>query len=144
MIDLAHEDDLVVPLFDGDGVVFEAVEGFRELCEFVVVGGEEGAGSVGIDIGVEVLDHGPGDGEAVVGAGAAADLVEDDEAAGGGVVEDVGGLVHLDHEGGVAACELVAGADAGEDAVDEAEAAVRAGTHAPDWAMSTMRATWRM
>ena len=53
----------------------------------------------------------PGDGEAVIGGGAAANFVENDEAAGGSVVEDVGGLVHLDHEGGVAAGEFVAGAD---------------------------------
>ena len=39
----------------------------------------------------------------------------------GGVVEDVGGLGHFDHEGGLAAGEVVGGADAGEDAVDEAD-----------------------
>ena len=104
----------------------QARKGFRELCEFVVVGGEEGAGTAGL-VGVEVLDNGPCDGEAVVGAGAAANFVENDEAAGGRIVEDVGGLVHLDHEGGVAACEFVAGADAGEDAINEAEATVARG-----------------
>ncbi len=40
---------------------------------------------------------------------------------GRGVVEDVGGLLHLDHEGGAAAGEVVAGADAREDAVDDAD-----------------------
>lgn len=69
-----------------------------ELDELVVVGGEEGlrgeSGAV-----VEVLDDGAGDGHAVVGTGAAADLVEDDEGAVGGVVEDGAGLDHLDHKG---------------------------------------------
>ena len=63
----------------------------------MVVGGEEG---LGLDAGgvVEVFGDGPGDADAVEGGGAAADLVEDDEAFAGGVVEDVGGLLHLDHE----------------------------------------------
>ena len=40
----------------------------------------------------------------------------------GRVVEDVGDLAHLDHEGGLAAGEVVLGADAREDAVDDADA----------------------
>ena len=87
----------------------------------MVVGGEERLGAQG-GVVVDVLDHRPGDGDAVVGAGAAADLVQDEQAAGGGVVQDVGGLDHLDHEGGLPGVDLVLGADAGEDAVDEADA----------------------
>ena len=68
---------------------------------------------------VDVLDHGPGQGQAVVGRRAAADLVEDDEAARRGGVEDHGGLGHLHHEGGAAARQVVGGADAGEDAIDD-------------------------
>ena len=86
------------------------------------MGGEEGAGAL-VVCAVEVLDDGPGDTEAVVGAGAPADFIKDDEGTGGGVVEDVGRLVHLDHEGGVAAGEFVTGADTGEDTVDSADAA---------------------
>lgn len=40
---------------------------------------------------------------------------------GGGVVQDVAGLGHLDHEGRLPAGEVVAGADAGQDAVDRAD-----------------------
>ena len=68
-----------------------------------------------------MLDRRPGDGEAVEGGGAAADLVEDDERARAGLVEDGGGLDHLDHEGGAAAGEIVGGADAAEQAVDDAD-----------------------
>jgi len=95
------------------------------------VRGEEGARAF-VRVAVEVLDYRPRNREAVVGGGAAADLVEDDEGAVGGVVEDVGGLVHLDHEGGVATGEVVAGADAGEDAVHEADAAAFGGGPAAD------------
>ena len=47
-----------------------------QLGEFVIVRGEEGFGAAVL---VDVFDHGPGEGEAVVGGGAASDLVEQDE-----------------------------------------------------------------
>ena len=42
-----------------------------------------------------------------------------------GVVQDVRRLAHLDHEGGLPAREIVARADAGEDAVHEIDARLR-------------------
>lgn len=47
-------------------------------------------------------------------------------------------LVHLDGEGRVAAGEVIAGADVGENAVDEADAADLAGTQQPIWATSDL------
>jgi hypothetical protein len=73
----------------------------------------------------------------------AADLVEDHEAAVGRVVEDVRGLGHLDHEGRRAAREVVARADAREDAVDDADRRLRAGTKLPICASSTISAFCR-
>ena len=67
----------------------EVARGGRQLfgeSELVVVGGEERARA---DALVQVLDDGPGEREAVVGAGAAADFVEQDKAARRGCVEDV-------------------------------------------------------
>ena len=75
--DLVQEDDVAFLFADGDVGVFEAGLGVLEVGEFVVVGGEEGAAA---DAVVQVLGDGPGEGDAVEGAGAAADLVEDDEA----------------------------------------------------------------
>ena len=89
------------------------------------MGGEEGHRP---DAVVQVLRHGPGDGDAVVGGGAASDFVEHHEAAGGGAAQDVGRLAHLDHEGGLALGEVVAGADAGEDLVHNADSR-RRGRH---------------
>ena len=68
-----------------------------------------------------MLDRGPGDRQAVEGRGAAADFVEDDQRAFAGLVEDDGGLDHLDHEGGAAAREIVGRADAREQPVDDAD-----------------------
>ena len=115
--DAVHEDDFVLPLADEDVVVGDGGRGFGEFGQFVVVRREEGAALRGV--GEEFRD-GPGEGEAVEGGGAAADFVEDDEGFFACVVEDVGGLDHFDHEGGLALGEVVRGADAGEDAVDNA------------------------
>jgi hypothetical protein len=79
--------------------------------------------------------------DAVVSAGASADLIEHDERTGGGVVEDVGRFVHLDHEGRVAAGEFVRSPDAAEDAVDEAMRALVAGTQQPRCASKAISAT---
>jgi len=73
----------------------------------------------GAGVLLEMLDYGPGDREAVEGGGAAADLVEEDEACGRGVMEDGGDLAHFDEECGAATGEIIAGADAGEDAVGD-------------------------
>ena len=75
---------------------------------------------------VQVLDAGLGDREAVEGRRAAADLVEDDERARRRLIEDRRRLDHLDHEGRAAAGEVVGGADAGKEPVDDADMGPRA------------------
>ena len=68
---------------------------------------------------MEPFDDRLRDGEAVEGARAAADLVEDHEAPRRGAVEDPRRLCHLDEEGAGAGGEVVAGADPGEEPVDD-------------------------
>ena len=96
---------------DGDVHVLDAREDVRERRQLVVVRGEERPRGDFLAV-VEELDHGPGDGHAVERARPAADLIEDDERIGRRVVEDLGGLHHLDHEGRLAGREVVLGADA--------------------------------
>src|SRR5439155_1624765 len=71
--------------------------------------------------GMEVFDDGARDREAVIGAGAAADLIEKHERAPGGVAQDGRRLEHLDHKRRLAPADVVLSADAGEDAVDDAD-----------------------
>ena len=73
-----------------------------------------------IDV-VQMLDRGPGDREAVEGRGAAADLVEDDQRPRPAWLRIAAGLDHLDHEGRAAARQIVGGADAAEQPVDDAD-----------------------
>ena len=127
----------------GDVVVAHARQHARQLGQLVVVGGEERLRAAARVV-VQVFDDGAGDGQAVVGAGAAPDLVQDDQAARRGVVQDVRRLDHLDHEGALAGGEVVLRADAGEDAVHQPDArrAPPARTQ-PICAISTISATCR-
>ena len=79
---------------------------------------------------VQMLDDRPGQRQAVEGGGAAAYLVQDHQAIGGALVKDVGGLDHLGHEGGLAACQVVAGADPGEYAIHHGNAGAVGGHEA--------------
>src|SRR5437588_1673003 len=73
----------------------------------------------GPDLIMQMLDDRPCQAQPVERAGAASNFVQNDQAAEGGVVEDVGGLTHLDHERRLTAREIVAGANAGENPVHE-------------------------
>jgi len=68
-------------------IVLDRIKQLFELGEFVVVGGEE---RLGVAVLMDEFDDGPGDGETVVGGGAAADLVEEDERARGCGIENGG------------------------------------------------------
>ena len=69
----------------------------------------------------QVFGDGVREGEAVEGGGAASDFVHEDEGLVGGVVEDVGGFAHFDHEGGAVGGKVIRCADTGEDLVDGAD-----------------------
>ena len=69
--------------------------------QLMEVRGEEGAATEARRV-VQVLNHGAGDGQTVPGRRATADLVEQNEAPGSSVVQDVGQLEHLHHEGRLA------------------------------------------
>src|SRR5690242_21806808 len=70
---------------------------------------------------LEMLDDSPRDGQTVERGGAATDFVEKYEARRCGVIEDARDFAHLDKKGGTAARQIIAGADAREDAVRDRE-----------------------
>src|SRR6267142_1273961 len=70
---------------------------------------------------LKMLDDGPSDGEAIKGGGAAANLVEEDEARRRGVIENGGDFAHFDEKGRTAAREIVASPDAREDAIRDGQ-----------------------
>ena len=77
-LDAAQEQDLVAGFLHRNVQIADAVELSGELGQLVIVRREE---SFRADVAVDVLDHGPGERQSVVGGRAAADFVEHDQAA---------------------------------------------------------------
>ena len=113
-----EEDHIALPFLDGDGGVLDPIELVCELRHLVVMRGEERAAAVDV---VQVFKRCPGDGKPVIGRRSAPDLVENDDGAVVGLVQDRGGLDHLDHEGRAAPREVVGRADPAEDLADDAD-----------------------
>src|ERR1039458_4157046 len=61
-LDFAQEDDAVAGFLHGDAEVADAIKLLGQFGEFVVVRGEE---RFGARAGVDVLDHGPGQRQAI-------------------------------------------------------------------------------
>ena len=87
----------------------------------MVMGGEQRFSPQLFEVGA-VLQHRPGNGHAVKGGGAPADLIQDQQAVGGGGLQNLADLRHLHHEGGLAGGQIVRRADAGENAVHHTDA----------------------
>ena len=112
------EDDLVVVFHRVQVCILHRVHDFRQGRQFEVMGGEQGKSP---DVVCQVSGAGPGQGQPVVSAGAAADLVDQDQAYIRGIVQDSGGLHHFRHEGGFPRGDIIDRADPGENSVDRAE-----------------------
>ena len=113
-----QEHHLALPFLDAHRGVVETIELGRERGELVEMRGEQRTATV---LFVQMLDRGPGNRKAVEGRRASPDFVENDQRAFAGLIENGGGFHHLDHEGRASAGEIVGGADAREQAIDNAE-----------------------
>src|SRR2546422_3861327 len=91
------EDDRAALFEDVHTERAEAGKLLLQAGQLVVMGCEE-CTAAQLRRAVQLLQDGAGQGEAVVGAGASTDFVEDNEAARGRVSKDVGRLSHLDHK----------------------------------------------
>ena len=116
--DFVQEHHVAVPFLHPHGGVVQPLELRGQRRHLVEMRGEQRAAAIAL---VQVLDGRPGDGEAVERRRAAADFVEDHQRALAGLIEDRRGLDHLDHEGRMAARQIVGGADAREQPVDHAD-----------------------
>ncbi len=86
----------------------------------MIVGGKKGLDPLPFPV-MEILSHGPGDTQAVKGARPSSDLVQNDKASFSGIVQDVGGLLHLDHKCALALGQAIGGANPREDAIHHPE-----------------------
>ena len=102
---LSQEDHFMGRLFMGDMIVLYPVELMLELIELMVVGRKYGLGA-GL-VFLNIFYDRPGNGNTIVGTGTSADLIQQDQAAGGYVVHNAGGLVHLHHKGRFSAAQVI-------------------------------------
>jgi len=115
--DAIDEDDVITPFADRHMEVRDAVRRLRKLRQFVIVGREEGATADRR----HAFRDGPRETQSIQRARTATELIKDDEASIGRVMENVGRLGHLDHEGRVTRVQFVGRADSCEDPVRDAE-----------------------
>ena len=113
-----EQDKVAFPFARADMAQAQRVATFRHAGQFVIVRREQGATLESV---VHRLDHRPGQRHAVISRGPAPDLVQDDEAVARGLSQDGGGFDHFDHEGRLAACQIVRGPDAAEQAIGNAD-----------------------
>ena len=93
----------------------------RQAGQFKVVGGKKSKRVAALGKFCES----PCQGQTIVGAGTPANFIRKHQAVGCGVVENVGGFRHLDHEGRAPAGQIVGSADAGEYAVNGSKGCMR-------------------
>ena len=67
----------------------------------MVMGGKKRFRSSSLIRFVKELNNGPGDTDSIKGAGSPAILIQNDQAVWRGVIKDVGGFVHFNHESGL-------------------------------------------
>src|SRR5262245_55253527 len=91
---------LLVGFLNQHIVISQLRQSLGELSELVIMRREERPAT---RLVVQVFGNSPGERNAVVGTGAPADFIKDYQAFRRGVVENVGGLSHLHHEGALSA-----------------------------------------
>src|SRR2546425_4819219 len=119
-----QEHDLLADLAYRHVEVPDVLELFGELRQLVIMRGKD---RLAPDAVVQTLGYGPRDRHAVVGRGATADLIEQDQASAGGGVQDRACLTHLDHEGRLAAHQVVGRADTREQPIHDPDRRTAAG-----------------
>ncbi len=129
LLDRVHEHELVVVLDRVEVHVGDARILRGQFGQLEVMRREQSEGMV---LRRQLHGAGLGEGETVVGRGAAADFVHQHEAVPRRVVQDIRRLAHLDHEGRLAARQIIARADAREDAVDRSHFCSVRGDEAAD------------
>ena len=116
---LAQEQDFPAHFLHSHVVILHAREEALQVVELVIMGGEERLGALAVF--VDVLHDAPGDGHAVEGGRASANLIQEHQRPGRQIIQDHGRLQHLHHEGGLSAGNVVRGAHTGEEFVEPAD-----------------------
>ena len=111
-----QKNDLIIPFLDGNVEILDPWKRSRQVCQFVIVGGEKSFDTGTTQI-VQMLRYRPGNAKAIVGARPSANLIHDHKTHAGGTIQDIGRLLHFNHESALALGKVVESTHAGEDPV---------------------------
>ena len=95
----------------------------------MVMGSEQGFAA---DVIADILHHGAGNAHAVKGRCAAADLIQNDQAALGGPLQNFGHFGHFHHKGGLTGGKVIRCAHAGKDSIHHTDMAAGCRNKAAD------------
>ena len=126
--DLPQKDDILAPGVDGHVVVPHVGQFLLQRGQLMIMGGEQ---RLGLQLPGAVLQHRPGNGHSVECRRTPADLIQNEQAVLRGAAKQLRHLGHLHHEGRLSRRQVVAGADAGENAVHHADVRPLGGDKAP-------------
>ena len=111
-----QKDYFTIGLADSHIVVGNTRQQISQLRQFMIMRREQGfrtqPGMV-----MQIFHYRPGNRNAIIGAGAAPDFIEHQQAARGSMMQDVGGLDHLYHKSRLPGMNLILRADAGKNAI---------------------------
>ena len=103
---LTEKDDVIVELLDCDVEIFYPGLQLLQPGKLMVVGGKQSLDALALEI-MEMFGNGPGNAHSVKGGGAPSYLIQNYKAFFTGIVDDVGCLLHLHHEGALSLGEVV-------------------------------------
>src|SRR5512147_673817 len=129
--DLPQEDDIAIPFLYCNSIVLNALAQRFQLRHLVIVGGEECPGTEVLAV-VYVFCDRPGNAQAVIGAGATADLIQQNQTSAGCAVENMGALGHFDHKRTLPCGEIIGCADAGKNPVHQSDMGLARGDETAD------------
>ena len=112
----SEENDPVLRLLHCDMVILDAGQEIRKFCDLVVMGRKD---SLCMKMRLDIFDDCPGQRQAVKRRRSTADLIQNDQALRRGGIQYDRGLRHLNHESGSAPREIIRGADARENSVND-------------------------
>src|SRR5262252_5029879 len=100
----AQEYDSILRFLDRDMVILDTRNEIRKLCKLMIMRSKD---SFRLDMGVDMLDHGPSDRQPIERSGPSANLIENNQAFRRGRIQDDRGFCHLNHKSRSSASEVI-------------------------------------
>ena len=116
----AEKGDIISAFFNRNIVVFHSINQVFQRCQLMIMRCKQSS-RTDTPLIRNVLHDSTRNAHAVIGRGAAADFVEDNQTGFCCLIQDIRDLAHLHHKGGLTACQIVRCTDTGEHPIHNAD-----------------------